>query len=153
MLSKEASSTIFWVFGMTRPGIEPRSPGPLANTLTARPMSGICVCVCVCVCVFHIIFTSCDSSFKELGGRLPCKIRQRSQENYILSFELLTLLSLFIYLFIYFPALFLMPHNPSQVFFTKDLRRRKVVIMYFMYLCFSLTLLGVTCQIILFVLF
>ena len=27
---------------MTRPGIEPRSPGPLANTLTARPMSGTC---------------------------------------------------------------------------------------------------------------
>ena len=27
---------------MTWPGIEPRSPGPLANTLTARPMSGIC---------------------------------------------------------------------------------------------------------------
>ena len=26
---------------MTRPGIEPRSPGPLANTLTPRPMSGI----------------------------------------------------------------------------------------------------------------
>ena len=25
---------------MTRPGIEPRSPGPLANTLTAGPMSG-----------------------------------------------------------------------------------------------------------------
>ena len=39
MLSKEASSTIFWVFGMSRPGIEPRSPGPLANTLTARPMA------------------------------------------------------------------------------------------------------------------
>ena len=38
----------FWVFGMTRPGIEPRSLGPLANTLTARPM---CVCVCVCVCL------------------------------------------------------------------------------------------------------
>ena len=28
-----ASSTIFWVFGMTRLRIEPRSPGPLANTL------------------------------------------------------------------------------------------------------------------------
>ena len=42
MLSKEESSTIFWVFGMTRPGIEPRSPGPLANTLTTRPISGIC---------------------------------------------------------------------------------------------------------------
>ena len=26
---------------MTRPGIEPRSPGPLANTLTPRPMSGL----------------------------------------------------------------------------------------------------------------
>ena len=25
---------------MTRPGIEPRSPGPLVNTLTPRPMSG-----------------------------------------------------------------------------------------------------------------
>ena len=27
---------------MTRPGIEPRSPGPLANTLTAGPMSRLC---------------------------------------------------------------------------------------------------------------
>ena len=30
----------FWVFGMTRPGIEPRSPGPLTNTLTIMPVSG-----------------------------------------------------------------------------------------------------------------
>ena len=37
MLSKVVSSTIFKVFGMNRPGIEPRSPGPLANTLTAGP--------------------------------------------------------------------------------------------------------------------
>ena len=29
----------FWVFGMTRPGIEPRFPGPLANTLTIMPIS------------------------------------------------------------------------------------------------------------------
>ena len=36
MLSKVPSSTIFWVFGMTRPGIEPWSPGPLANTLPTR---------------------------------------------------------------------------------------------------------------------
>ena len=27
----------FWVFGMTRPGIEPQSPGPLVNTLLDRP--------------------------------------------------------------------------------------------------------------------
>ena len=39
----EASSTIFWVFGMTWPGIEPRSLRPLANTLTIMPMSGIIV--------------------------------------------------------------------------------------------------------------
>ena len=39
VLSKNVSSTILKVFGMTRPGIEPRSPGPLANTLPTRPMS------------------------------------------------------------------------------------------------------------------
>ena len=37
MLSKAAPSTIFWVFGMTRPGIESKSPGLLANTLLIRP--------------------------------------------------------------------------------------------------------------------
>ena len=39
MLSKEVSSTIFKVFGMAQPGIEPRSPRPLANTLPTRPLS------------------------------------------------------------------------------------------------------------------
>ena len=39
MLSKEVSSTIFKVFGMTPPGIEHGSPGLLANTLPTRPMS------------------------------------------------------------------------------------------------------------------
>ena len=43
MLSKVLSSSIFKVFGMTRPGIEPRSPGPLANTLTAGPMSRLSI--------------------------------------------------------------------------------------------------------------
>ena len=32
---------------MTRPGIEPRSPGPLANTLTARPMSGLIIIIII----------------------------------------------------------------------------------------------------------
>ena len=36
MLSKEVSSTILKDFGMTRPRIEPRSPGPLANTVTTK---------------------------------------------------------------------------------------------------------------------
>ena len=39
VLSKEVSCTIFKVFGMTRPGIEPRSTGPVPNTLPTGPMS------------------------------------------------------------------------------------------------------------------
>ena len=39
VLSKEAASTIFWVFGMTRLIIKPRSPRSLANILTIIPMS------------------------------------------------------------------------------------------------------------------
>ena len=38
-LSKAALSTIFWVFGITRPGIEPRFSGPLANILLFRSMA------------------------------------------------------------------------------------------------------------------
>ena len=38
-VSKVASSTIFGVFGMTQPGIEPKSPWPLPNTLLIRPMA------------------------------------------------------------------------------------------------------------------
>ena len=36
VLTKAAPSIIFWVFDMTRPGIEPRSPGPLGNTLLIK---------------------------------------------------------------------------------------------------------------------
>ena len=59
MLSKEASSTIFWVFGMTRPGIEPRSPGPLANTLTPRLMSGVFHEVLVRLVFCKLVKSSC----------------------------------------------------------------------------------------------
>ena len=37
-VKQEVSNTIFKVFGMTQPGIEPWSPGPLENTLPTRPM-------------------------------------------------------------------------------------------------------------------
>ena len=33
----EIKKHFFLVFGMTRPGIKPLSPGPLANTLLIRP--------------------------------------------------------------------------------------------------------------------
>ena len=45
MLSKAASSTIFWVLGITRPEIGPRSPGPLANTLFIRSMARLRVMI------------------------------------------------------------------------------------------------------------
>ena len=48
VLSKEVSSTILKVFGMTWPGIEPRSTGPLANTLPTRLMSQY-----IFVIIFH----------------------------------------------------------------------------------------------------
>ena len=41
MLSKNVSSAIFKVFGMTLPGIEHRSSGLLANTRPTRPMTGV----------------------------------------------------------------------------------------------------------------
>ena len=37
-IAEEVSSTIFKVFGMTRPGIEPMSREPLAITLPTRPI-------------------------------------------------------------------------------------------------------------------
>ena len=54
MLSKAASSTIFWVFGMTRPGIELWSPGPLVNTLLIRPMAWFYDTYLICVCINRI---------------------------------------------------------------------------------------------------
>ena len=38
VLSKAASSNILWFFGMTRPGIEHWSPGPLVNSLATSPI-------------------------------------------------------------------------------------------------------------------
>ena len=41
--NKATSSTISWVFGMTRPGIEPWSPGPLSNTLLITLVGFNCI--------------------------------------------------------------------------------------------------------------
>ena len=41
VLSKEVLSTIFWVFGTTLHETEHRSPGPFADTLPTRSISGI----------------------------------------------------------------------------------------------------------------
>ena len=47
VLSKEVSSTIFKVFGMTWPMIEPRSPGPLANTHVRKNVKRFILSICV----------------------------------------------------------------------------------------------------------
>ena len=41
------------LFGMTRPGIEPMSPGPLGNTLSTRPMSRYSLLVTVICYSFY----------------------------------------------------------------------------------------------------
>ena len=43
---KEIDLWLLQIFGMTWPGIEPRSSGPLANTQTIKPMSGkVLLCI------------------------------------------------------------------------------------------------------------
>ena len=47
---------------MTRPGIDPRSPGPLANTLTARPVSGniyIYIYIYIYISVWQFTLKNC----------------------------------------------------------------------------------------------
>ena len=56
VLSKEVSSTIFRDFGMTRPGIEPGSPGPLANTLPNRPKSRLLIRICIDIYMYWYIY-------------------------------------------------------------------------------------------------
>ena len=63
MISKAASSAIFWDFGMTRPVIEPRSPGPLANTLLIRPMA----CLKYCTLLKKIDLVSRTACVEGLG--------------------------------------------------------------------------------------
>ena len=63
MLSKAASSTIFWVFGMTRLGSETWSLGPMANTLCIRPKAWIrqayTYVLNVPICLNELIFLFC----------------------------------------------------------------------------------------------
>ena len=58
-----ASSTIFWIFGMTQPGIEPWSPRPLANTLLIRPMARLLITKVILILVSTL---SCLSFYKAL---------------------------------------------------------------------------------------
>ena len=55
MLSKELSSTIFKVFGITQLGVELKSSDPLANTLTIKPKKKICKTVDFAVPADHRI--------------------------------------------------------------------------------------------------
>ena len=71
LLSKEVSSTIFKVFGITLPVFEPGSPGPLANTLPTRPIRTISrllvrnegfVCISKSQIIWNVYFLMTSSS-------------------------------------------------------------------------------------------
>ena len=67
MLSKEVSSTIFKVFGMTRPGTEPRSLELLANTQLTRPILMLpCVIIQYPACLICLTSMVCEMGFKWL---------------------------------------------------------------------------------------
>ena len=64
VLIKEVSSTIFKVFGMTWPGIEPRSPGPLVNTLPLKQWAKLVL--------IGVVYTNCAVDNLLLGiNKLP----------------------------------------------------------------------------------
>ena len=74
MLSKAASSTIFWVFVMTRPRIEPQSPGPLANTLLITPM------VCT-ICIYWERERERETDRQTLSEREKERKKERKKER------------------------------------------------------------------------
>ena len=58
VLSKEVSSTILKVFGMTRPGIEPRSPRQLSNSLPIWPSLKKCYLIPPCLTLSILRYAS-----------------------------------------------------------------------------------------------
>ena len=86
VLSKEVSSTIFKVFGMTRPGIVLRSPGPLANTLPTKSPNN-----CMSVAPSQVLWLKCfQLNFEIVGSRTWRGFRELSFAIY-----------LYIYIYIY----------------------------------------------------
>ena len=110
MLSKEVTITIYKVFGMTRPEIEPRPTGPLANILPTRPISQsgqradqvevnhkkhgenqikldiyiyiyIYICVCVCVCVYTAIWKHYMDSNKTAREKARRQLQKNAANN------------------------------------------------------------------------
>ena len=72
VLEKAASSTIFRVFSMTRPGIEPSYPGHFANTLLIRPMVHV---------IYHIIFMYKDDLVFNNQQGLICHKPNQTKQN------------------------------------------------------------------------
>ena len=75
MLSK-VSSTIFKVLGMTRPRIEPRSPGVLVNTLPT-----IYIYIYIYILVFRV---ECSTVARETGVQSLVKSYQRLEKWYLM---------------------------------------------------------------------
>ena len=80
---------------MTQPGIEPRSPGPLANTLTARPMSSTKSLLLLLSSNNKICYVSSKNKVHLL--QLPFSVSL--SHTLFLSLSLSLSLSLYIYIF------------------------------------------------------
>ena len=72
VLSKEVSSTIFKVFGISWPGIEPRSPGSLVNTLPTGPMSWYLMIIISCKELTNSIWLL-DGTIKSINTLGHCR--------------------------------------------------------------------------------
>ena len=93
MLSKAASSTIFWVFGMTRHGIEPRFHGLFANTLHIYSIAS---------CEWYSLYTEILSHWVPISyGLVPHLSKKLSKFPYT---EILS----YIYIYSFFAFYFLL---------------------------------------------
>ena len=68
-VKQEVSNTIFKVFGMTWPGIEPRSPRPLANTLPTRQMN------------WYIDTNNNSKNIRNCNGTQPMHVTKKSKSR------------------------------------------------------------------------
>ena len=94
---------------MTRPGIEPRSPGPLANTLLISQSISSLVCRTLCIVInFFVFWSVClSSSLVLLKNGLDYLTRWISQVSILLTWFLLKSLVAKMFLF-FWGTLFLL---------------------------------------------
>ena len=91
MLSKEASSTIFWVFDMTWPGTEPQYLKPLANTLTFNANGLVYIYIYIYIYSLANVDNSISYFQKQISKVMSCisytTTEQKTSENLLSRFR------------------------------------------------------------------